>query len=176
MKTRARTALLLLAACLPAVAGAGPPEPTHLLARLAGKWDLSGTVMGKPAHYRAEGRWVLNGAWLRFSMIDVATPPTYEAEVYLGYDSKAKDYIAHWLDRFGAAGARVTATGEDAQGTLVLLFPYAEGAFRDRLELSADGASGTLLLETQQGDGSWSTFASYRMKRRAPARAGGGAR
>ena len=169
-------ALLLFATWLPAAAGAGPPESTQLLGQLASKWDLTGTVMGKPAHYRAEGRWVLNGAWLRFSMIDVATPPDYEAEVYFGYDRKAKDYVAHWLDRFGAAGARVTATGQADEGTLVLLFPYAEGAFRDTLQLAPDGASGTLRLEAQKGDGSWSTFASYQMKRRGPARASGGAR
>ncbi len=165
---------LLLAVWLPAAAAA--PEPTHLLATLAGDWDLAGTVLGKPAHYRAHGRWVLHGGWLEFSMVDLATPPGYEARVFIGYDAKAKDYVAHWLDRFGAAGARVTATGSGQDGTLVLLFPYAEGAFRDTLRLAPDGASGSLLLEAQKADGSWSTFASYQMKRRAPARATHGAR
>ena len=129
---------LLLAVCLPAAAAA--PEPTHLLATLAGDWDLAGTVLGKPAHYRAQGRWVLHGGWLEFSMVDLATPPDYEARVFIGYDAKAGDYVAHWLDRFGAAGARVTATGSGQDGTLVLLFPYAEGAFRDTLSLAPDGA------------------------------------
>jgi len=165
---------LLLAVWLPAAAAA--PEPTHLLATLAGDWDLAGTVLGKPAHYRAQGRWVLHGGWLEFSMVDLATPPDYEARVFIGYDAKAGDYVAHWLDRFGAAGARVTATGSGQDGTLVLLFPYAEGAFRDTLSLAPDGTSGTLLLETQKADGSWSTFASYQMKRRAPARATDSAR
>jgi len=159
---------LLLAVWLPAAAA---PEPTHLLATLAGDWDLAGTVLGKPAHYRAQGRWVLHGGWLEFSMVDLATPPDYEARVFIGYDAKAGDYVAHWLDRFGAAGARVTATGSGQDGTLVLLFPYAEGAFRDTLSLAPDGASGSLLLEAQKTDGSWSTFASYQMKRHAPARA-----
>lgn len=162
---------LLLAVWLPAAAAAPAPEPTHLLATLAGDWDLAGTVLGKPAHYRARGRWVLHGRWLEFSMVDLATPPGYEARVFIGYDAKAGDYVAHWLDRFGAAGARVTATGSGQDGTLVLLFPYAEGAFRDTLSLAPDGASGSLLLEAQKADGSWSTFASYQMKRRAPARA-----
>ena len=160
---------LLLAVWLPAAAAT--PEPTHLLATLAGDWDLAGTVLGKPAHYRAQGRWVLHGGWLEFSMVDLATPPGYEARVFIGYDAKAGDYVAHWLDRFGAAGARVTATGSGQDGTLVLLFPYAEGAFRDTLSLAPDGASGSLLLEAQKTDGSWSTFASYQMKRHAPARA-----
>jgi len=78
---------LLLAVWLPAAAAA--PEPTHLLATLAGDWDLAGTVLGKPAHYRAQGRWVLHGGWLEFSMVDLATPPDYEARVFIGYDAKA---------------------------------------------------------------------------------------
>ena len=41
----------------------------------------------------------------------------------------------------------------------------ASVAFRDTLALAADGASGSLLLESQQNDGSWSTFASYRLTR-----------
>jgi hypothetical protein len=158
----------LLVALLPLAAAAEPPEATRYLAQLSGGWDLTGTVRGKPAHYRAEGRWVLNGGWLRFSMTDVATPPQYEAQLVLGYDAKAGDYVAHWLDRFGAAGARVVASGERTGRTLVLLFPYPEGAFRDTLTLAADSASGTLLLEAQGTDGTWSTFASYRMRRVAP--------
>jgi hypothetical protein len=159
---------LLLAALVPLAAAAEPPAATRYLAQLAGHWDLVGTVLGKPAHYHGQGSWVLNGGWLRFSMIDVASPPRYEAQLYLGYDAKAGDYIAHWLDRFGAAGARVVATGQRTERTLVLLFPYAEGAFRDTLTLAGDSDSGTLLLEAQGKDGGWSTFASYRLRRVAP--------
>jgi hypothetical protein len=35
-----------------------------------------------------------------------------KSDVYIGFDAKANDYIAHWLDRFGAPGARVVARGE----------------------------------------------------------------
>jgi hypothetical protein len=42
---------------------------------------------------------------------DLSRPSKYQADVYLGFDAKAGDYIAHWLDQFGAAGARVVASG-----------------------------------------------------------------
>jgi len=61
----------------------------------------------------------------------------------------------------------VVATGERHERTLVLHFPYAEGTFRDTLTLAGDSASGTLLIEAQRADGSWSTFAAYRMRRSA---------
>jgi hypothetical protein len=167
-----RACLLLLPGVLLACAAlAEPPADTRFLAQLAGKWQMEGTVLGKAVRYAASGRWVLNGAWLELSMVDVAHPPQYEAQLYLSYDGKAHDYIGHWLDRFGAAGARMVASGERHERTLVLNFPYAEGAFRDTLTLAGDSGSGTLLIEAQQPDGSWSTFASYRLRRVATAAA-----
>jgi len=157
-------ALALTAGLAAAAPTAQPADP--FLADLVGKWDMDGTVRGKAVHHRGEGRWVLKGSWLCLSIVDTASPPGYVASVYLGFDSRQHDYIAHWLDQFGAAGARVVATGKREGRTLVLLFPYAEGAFRDTFTLAAAGAGGTLLLESQEKDGGWSTFASYRLTRR----------
>jgi hypothetical protein len=168
-RTRRRTLLLALTAGLAAAATAAAPTASpadHFLAQLAGRWDMTGTVSGKAVHHRGDGRWVLSGGWLCLSIVDTASPPAYVASVYLGFDRRQHDYIAHWLDQFGAAGARVVATGKREGQTLVLLFPYAEGAFRDTLTLAPDGASGTLLIESQAKDGGWATFASYRLARR----------
>jgi len=58
----------------------------------------------------------------------------------------------------------------------VFIFLYPEGAFRDTLVLAADGNSGSLLLESQDKDGGWSTFAAYRLSRVAhPAPSAGSA-
>jgi hypothetical protein len=159
-------ALALALTCGLAAAAPTAQPADAFLADLAGKWDMTGTVSGKAVRHRGEGRWVLKGSWLCLSIVDTASPPGYVASVYLGFDPKQRDYIAHWLDQFGAAGARVVATGKREGRTLVLLFPYAQGAFRDTLTLAAGGAGGTLLLESQERDGSWSTFASYRLTRR----------
>jgi hypothetical protein len=168
MRRRA-LALLLGAALLTAgSAGAQPvPERDPFLQQLAGSWQMTGTLMGKPVHQRGEGRWVLGGGWLCFTIIDQGVPPAYQAAVYIGFDAKAGDYIAHWLDQFGAAGARVVASGHRDGPRLVLTFPYADGAFRDTFVMQQGAARGTLLLESQQADGHWSTFASYQL-RRAP--------
>jgi hypothetical protein len=163
------TAAAVLVVSVAAVVRAAPPSRSvqdPFLAQLAGRWTLSGAVLGKPVRYRGEARWVLDGGWLRLTLVDRATPPEYQADVYLGFDAKAGDYIAHWLDRFGAAGARVVATGRRDGQTLVLLFPYDGSPFRDTLTLAANGATGSLLLESQKPDGSWSTFASYALARR----------
>jgi hypothetical protein len=106
------------------------PDNAYLDA-LQGDWDMSGTLLGKPVKYRARGQRVLHGGFLRLHMIDAADVPTYEADLFLGYDAHADDYIGHWLDRFGAAGARVVASGTRQGETPVIQFPYADAPFKD---------------------------------------------
>lgn len=164
-KLRFLALLVVLAAVPPAHADA-PAAPDVYLGLLAGRWDFDGTLRGKPVHYHVEGRWVLANGWMRLALVDAARPPGYRADVYLGFDDKEGDYIIHWLDQFGAQGARVVGSGKRQGQKLVVVFPYAWGAFRDTFDLAADGDGGTLLLESQEKDGSWSTFASYTLKRR----------
>src|ERR1700733_841152 len=78
---------------------------------LQGNWDMTGTLLGKPVKYHARGERVLQGGFLRLHMIDAAEVPTYEADLFLGYDAHADDYIGHWLDRFGAAGDGAVGIG-----------------------------------------------------------------
>jgi hypothetical protein len=129
---------------------------------------MAGTLGGKPVRYFADGQRVLQGGFMKLHMIDSGSRPQYEADVFIGFDAKANDYIAHWLDRFGAPGARVVARGERQGQRLVLIFPYADGAFRDTFTWQPESKSWSLLLESQGGNGTWSTFASYSLIRAAP--------
>ncbi len=131
---------------------------------LQGKWIMAGTMGGKPVRYVADGRRVLQGGFLKLHMLDTGASPQYEADVFIGYDPIAKDYIAHWLDRFGAAGARVIAQGTRKGPQLVLTFPYADGAFRDSFVWQPASQTWSLLIESQAANGSWSTFASYTLR------------
>lgn len=161
-------ALFAVLATMATTAGgaeARAPVRDQYLDQLAGRWEFVGTVRGTPARYAGEGQWVLADGWLRLALVGAGTPPAYEANVYFGVDAKAGDYIAHWLDQFGAAGARVVATGHRDGQTLVLRFPYEGSPFRDTLTFAADRASGSLLIESQNADGTWSTFASYTFTR-----------
>jgi hypothetical protein len=144
-----------------ASAEATPSADNAYLDGLLGKWDMTGTVLGKPVKYHAQGERVLQGGFLRLHMIDAAAVPTYEADLFLGYDARAGDFIGHWLDRFGAAGARVVATGKRNGETLIIQFPYAEGAFRDTFKFDAKSHSWSLGIDSQATGGAWSNFATY---------------
>ena len=142
------------------------PDETFLTG-LQGNWMMVGTLGGKSVLYRADGERVLQGGFLKLHMIDIDSPPQYEADAFLGFDPKAGDYIAHWLDRFGAPGARVIGQGKRNGEQLVISFPYADGAFRDTFTWRPATKSWALLLESQASNGAWSTFASYTLTHRA---------
>lgn len=126
---------------------------------------MVGTVRGKPVRYTADGDRVLQGGFMRLHLVDAAIPPKYEADIYLGFDARRNDYVVHWLDRFGAAGARVVGAGSRDGERLLIRFPYEDGAFRNTWSREVGADSWTLLIEAQQPDGAWSTFANYRLTR-----------
>lgn len=165
---RLRAALLVLMASMVPAAGFAQSSSADdaYLDGLQGRWVMAGTLGGKPVSYDATGERVLDNAWMRLHLVDSHEPPGYQADVFIGHDAKAGDFIAHWLDQFGAAGARVVATGHRDGERLVLLFPYPEGAFRDTFQWDVQAESWALLIESQGKDGAWSTFASYRLTRR----------
>jgi hypothetical protein len=134
---------------------------------LQGHWIMSGTVRNRAVRYEASGQRVLQGGFLRLHLIDAGSPAQYEADVYIGFDPKAREYVAHWLDRFGAAGARVVGRGERQGERLTVTFPYADGDFRDTFIRQAASDSWSVLLESQSTDGKWATFASYALTRDA---------
>jgi hypothetical protein len=128
---------------------------------LQGDWEMTGTLLGKPVKYHAHGERILQGGFLRLHMIDAADVSTYEADLFLGYDAREDDYIGHWLDRFGAAGARVVANGKRTGETLVIQFPYAEAAFKDTFVYDPNSRTWSLLIESQAPGRDWSQFAKY---------------
>jgi hypothetical protein len=69
---------------------------------LIGEWDLTRRFPGKMVHNRVSAQWVLNHQFVQLHMIDVESPPKYEALVLIGYDHTAQEYVAHWCDLFGA--------------------------------------------------------------------------
>jgi hypothetical protein len=158
---RALMLLLMLGTTHVALAESARSADNAYLDALQGDWDMTGTLLGKPVKYRARGERVLQGGFMRLHMIDAAKVPSYEADLFLGYDAHADDYIGHWLDRFGAAGARVVASGRRTGETLIIEFPYAEGAFKDTFVYNASSRAWSLLMESQAPGGGWTNFATY---------------
>jgi hypothetical protein len=61
--------------------------------------------------------------------------------------------------------ARVVATGTRNGETLVIQFPYAEGAFRNTFTFDPKSGGWTLNIDSRAAGGAWSNFATYTLKR-----------
>jgi len=148
------------------ITGFGQTQSRSLLNHLQGKWQMKGTVMKKPVEYIAEGMWVLQDQFLSLHMKDVEVPPTYEVNLYIGIDSSRNQYVAHWLDSFGGAGARVVALGPLSADKIEIVYPYSEGRFRNLFKYDSRKDEWTLLIESEGNDGQWSVFAQYNLLRK----------
>lgn len=161
--------LLGAASCARAPSAAAPPayqpqsEDDAFLDHLAGDWAMQGAVQDRAVRYRARGERVLGGPWFAFHMIDENTPAQYEASVFISVDPKAHDYVVHWLDSFGGGGARIAGRGYRQAEALRFEFPYADDPVRNVWTRSDDNWS--LLIESQQPNGLWTTFAHYDIRR-----------
>jgi hypothetical protein len=137
-----------------------------LLERLVGQWRMTGAVRGRPVTYALDATRVLQRRFVELHMVDVSHPPAYEARVFIGVDSAGGQYIAHWLDNFGAAYSIPHATGRARGDTLLLDFPYPSGAFRDRFVYDRRTDAWSFRLEAADTTGAWKLFAEYRVRRR----------
>lgn len=159
-------ALLLIGSAADFVfaADAVPGHAEALLARLVGRWTMKGTVRGEPVTNTLTATRTLQGRFVELHMLDAQRPPGYEARVFVGVDPANGRLIAHWMDSFGAAYSVPTATGEARGDTLELLFPYPDGAFRDRFVHDRSRGTWDFHLEAADSTGAWSTFARYAVR------------
>jgi len=141
-----------------------------LLDRLVGRWSMTGSVRGNPVSYTLETSRVLQGRFIELHMIDVARPPGYEARVFIGVDSAGPRYIAHWLDRFGAAYSIPHGAGRARGDTLLLDFAYPSGAFRDTFVYDRRADRWRFRLESADSTNRWRLFAEYAVRRAPSAR------
>jgi hypothetical protein len=154
------------AAPLGAQSAASPAALDSVLDRLVGHWTMQGAVHGRPATYALDVARTLRGRFVELHMRDFHEPPAYEARVFIGVDSAARRYVAHWLDNFGAAYSIPPATGTARGDTLELDFPYPDWAFHDTFIYQRPSDAWTMRLESADGAGGWKLFAEYRAKRR----------
>lgn len=137
-----------------------------LLNYLQGEWYMTGMVLGKVVNYTSEGEWVLRDQFFYFHMKDAAVPQTYEADLFIGIDSSKNQYVAHWLDSFGGAGARVFGLGPLSSEKIEIIYPYAEQNFRNLFTYDSTKDEWALVIESENKNGNWSLFARFKIDRK----------
>lgn len=123
--------------------------------------------MDDSVRYDATAEWVLGHQFLRLRMTDVNRPPQYAAHVYIGYDSTAQRYVAHWLDTSGGEASTTLGHGQRQGDSLAFRFEYPDGPFRTTFARRPDGAW-RVRMRSKSESGAWQSFADYRMTRVKP--------
>lgn len=132
---------------------------------LLGRWQLVGTVLGRPIEQPVTVERALGGAWLRItfhpSTVTPLTEQPYEAIAYIAQtDEAGRDHVMVLMDTFGA-GSWAPGFGRVDGDRIDFLFDYPDGSFRTSLERQPDG-DWVIRQWRASGDG-WSDFGVKRL-------------
>jgi hypothetical protein len=130
-----------------------------LIDKLVGDWKLMRKIRGQSVQNTVKAEWVLNHQFLLLHMKDIATPPAYEAMIFIGYDNTSERYVAHWIDVFGGRFSETLGYGTRAGESIKFVFEYPDGPFHNTFGWNAKSMTWIFLMEQKDEKGNWVTFA-----------------
>jgi hypothetical protein len=165
---------LLLAALVFGAAPLRAQQPTFtdsLMDRMVGRWVLRGTIAGEATTHDVTVDWVLQHQYLRVHEVarerDAAGKPAYEADVYIGWDAQANQYVCAWLDVFG--GISTQSIGRATRGGDAIPFVFTNrddrGGFHTTMAYQRATDSWTWRMDNVAADGTESPFARVALTR-----------
>lgn len=123
----------LLSTALATGVSAAPASDDPWLARLVGRFVLTGQIAGQKTTHDVEAEWVLNHLYVRIHEVsrekDAQGRPAYEAIVYVTRDTRPGEYAILWLDNTasGAFAPEGTGRAKPRGDTLPFVFKDARG-------------------------------------------------
>jgi len=145
-----------------------PAFTDALLDNLVGDWHVARKYGdGRTAENTLHVEWVLNHQFLELHYRDSATPPKYEAMVFIGFDGKAQRYVIHWIDVFGGAASKTIGTGtlDETAHTIYFQFNYLDSQFINGFGFDPPSKTWTSVMR-QKSKGPWTLFAQDKITKR----------
>jgi len=167
MYRRALLALALTTLTSLAIAqdGRGGRFDDDLFSNLEGDWSLTRSIGGKELNNTASATWVLQHQFLLLKMRDASIPSRYEADIYIGYSHARAEYVAHWIDNFGAQFSAV-GRGKRNGNSVEFRFEYPDGPFFNTFAWDPETKTWSCHLQSVAKDGTRKTFARDTLTRR----------
>ena len=161
MFARSRSTILPLLFVTAATLTAGPraDQKDPFLDNLVGNWHVGRKFgSGRTAENTVHAEWVLDHQFLELHYRDIATPPKYEAMVFIGYNAGEQCYVCHWIDNFGGEFSALGSGKIDSERHAIeFTFNYKDGPFINKF--SSDPATKTWRsLMRQKENGEWKVF------------------
>ena len=101
--------------------------------------------------------WVLNHQFIEFHYGYADPKSEYEAFVFIGFDTAAKNYVCHWVDVFGARDSEL-GRGKIDETLLGIEFKFGKGELTNKFTFDPQTKTWTSLIR-QIEKGEWKTFA-----------------
>jgi hypothetical protein len=165
MSAKSTLTIVVLPFAIAATLGADPPSKLNdpFLDNLAGNWHIERTLAsGRKAENTVHSEWVLDHHFLELHYLDVATPPMYEAMVFIGYNAGDRSYICHWIDSFGGEFSAVgSGKIDNERHAIEFTFNYKDGPFTNKFSFDPVTRTWTSLMR-QKRNGEWKLFAEDR--------------
>jgi hypothetical protein len=167
MKTKVLLVVLLIALiAVPSIAQTPAEWRDNLADHSAGAWKVEGQILGHDAHHEVNAEWVLNHQFRIHEKTAAAAPASehrYEAIWFLGYDAVSDRYVPHLLDIFGGRFSETLGYGTCSGNEIRFVFEYPDGPFHTTFRWFPEDATWRWLMEQQDKDGKWITFADLKL-------------
>src|SRR5215475_4092378 len=137
----------------------------ELLDNLVGDWKLTRKMRAQSVENRVKAEWALNHQFLLVHIRDVASPPNYEAMVFIGYDNTSERYVAHWIDVFGGRFSETLGYGKRSGNTIQFIFECPDGPFHNTFTWNPESRTWVFLMEQKDQTGKWKVFAEDKLAR-----------
>jgi hypothetical protein len=130
MRTFLRTILFVVLVSFPVLAQQ-PTLKDSLLDCMTGNWILRGKIAGKETIHDIKAEWVLAHQYILIHEIsrekNAGGQSEYEANVYVGWDDSAKEYICIWLDIWGGVTPQSIGRAKPNGNEIAYLFSDKDG-------------------------------------------------
>lgn len=135
------------------------------LDRMVGRWRVERRLGERTVRNTLDASWVLGHQFVRLHYRDVASPPDYEALVFVGWNHAEQRYVVHWIDVFGGRSSETLGFGRAEGDSIVLDFAYPDGAFRNTYRWWPESREWTSRGESRDSAGVWRLFMSDRFRK-----------
>lgn len=149
----------------PPLDGVGRPLRDSVLDQLAGTWSTTRKSSRRTTASVVQADWVLNHQFLRLHYSDTATPSSYEAMVFIGYDNTSERYVAHWIDVFGGRFSETLGYGSRVPGGIRFVFEYPDGPFVNTFTFDRSKNEWLSQMRQKSARGEWVPFADETFRR-----------
>ena len=149
----------------PPLDGVARPLRDSVLEQLPGTWSTTRTSSRGTTLSTVQADWVLNHQFLRLHYTDTATPSSYEAMVFIGYDNTSDRYVAHWIDVFGGRFSETLGYGSRVSGGIRFVFEYPDGPFVNAFTFDRSKNEWLSQMRQRNARGEWVSFADETFRR-----------